>query len=237
MKGMLKAEIFKFSHSYSLWIIIGVLVASCSISVITGTYSSAENALANISKDSMALILAGAVYGSIILTDDFSNGLLRHFVSNGYKRAAVVLAKFVHYIVGCSILIFAYQVISVSLAALIQGVETSFLAVISKTFFTSLQSLPLYWGIFGLFFLLAVLIKKGVIVMGVSVAASILLVVFTNKLYSQASSILKYSPIIQINEAANGTVTGIYFVSILLSAAVLGACVWGSVIKFEHDGL
>ncbi len=237
MKGMLKTEIFKFSHSCSLWIIIGVLVVSCGISIITGTYSSAENALINISKDSMVLILASAVYGSIILTDDFSNGLLRHFVSCGYKRAAVVLAKLVHYIAGCSILIFAYQVISVSLAAFIQGIETSFPTVISKTFLTSLQVLPLYWGIFGLFFLLAVLIKKGVITAGVSVAVSIFLVVFTNKFYGKAFSILKYSPIIQINEVANGAVTSIYFVSMLLSLAALGACVWGSVIKFEHDEL
>ncbi len=237
MKGMLKAEIFKFSNSCSLWIIIGVLVASCGISIITGTYSSAENALINISRDSMVLILAGAVYGSIILTDDFSNGLLRHFVSNGYKRAAVVLAKLVHYIFGCSILIIAYQVISVFLAALIQGVETSLPAVIGRTFFVSLQSLPLYWGIFGLFFLLAFLIKRGVIAAGVSVAASILLVVFTNKLYSQNFSMLKYSPIIQISEAADGTVTGIYLFSVLLSSAVLGACVFGSALKFEHDEL
>ena len=237
MKGMLKAELFKFTHSYSLWIIIGVLVISCGISTITGTYSSAENALINISKDSMVLILASAVYGAIILTEDFSNGLLRHFVSNGYKRTHIVLAKVVHYIVGCSILLLAYQVISVSFAALIQGVETSFLTVIRTTIFTSLQLLPLYLGVLGLFFLLAVLIKKGVIVVGVSVATSILLVVFTNKLYSGTSSILKYSPIIQISEVANGTVTRFYFISILLSMIVLVVCVLGSVIKFNHDEL
>ena len=237
MKGMLKAELFKFTHSYSLWIIIGVLVISCGISTITGTYSSAENALINISKDSMVLILASAVYGAIILTEDFSNGLLRHFVSNGYKRTHIVLAKVVHYIVGCSILLLAYQVISVSFAALIQGVETSFLTVIRTTILISLQLLPLYLGVLGLFFLLAVLIKKGVIVVGVSVATSILLVVFTNKLYSGTSSILKYSPIIQISEVANGTVTSFYLVSILLSMVVLVVCVLGSVIKFNHDEL
>lgn len=237
MKGMLKAELFKFSHSYSLWIIISVLIASCSISIVTGTYSSAENALINISKDSMVLVLAGAIYDSIILTDDFSNGLLRHFISNGYKRAAIVLAKFVHYIAGCSILIFAYQVISVSLAAFVQGVETSFPAVIGRTLLIFLQSLPLYCGIFGLFFFLAVLIKKGVIVVSVSVAASILLVVFTNKFYSADSSILKYSPIIQINEVANGTITSTHFISILLSLAILAACVWGSIVIFDHDEL
>lgn len=33
MKGMLKVELFKFFHSYSLWIILGVLVAVfCSLS-------------------------------------------------------------------------------------------------------------------------------------------------------------------------------------------------------------
>ncbi len=236
MKGMLKAESFKFSHSSALWIIIGALVAFCSISILTGTYSSAENALIGISKDSMALILAGAVYGSIVLTDDFSNGLLRHFVSIGYKRTAVVLAKLVHYIAGCTLLILAYQTTSVSLAALVQGVETSFPSVIGKTFLASLRSLPLYWGILGLFFLLAVWIKKGAIAAGASVAVSIVLVVFTNRFYSGAS-MLEYSPIIQISEIAGGTVTSAYYVSVLLSLTALGACAWGSALKLEHDEL
>lgn len=101
----------------------------------------------------------------------------------------------------------------------------------------SLPSLPLYWGIFGLFFLFSALIQKGVIVVGVSVAASILLVVFTNKLYNGTSSLLRYSPIIQIGEIANGTVSNFYVGSILLSIGILAACVLGSILKFNHTEL
>ncbi len=237
MKGMLKAELFKFKCSYALWIIIGIITASCCISIVTGTYDSAEQTLANITKDSMVPILACAIYSAIILTEDFSNGILRHYIANGYKRSAIILAKFVHYMVGCSILLLVYPAISVSLAAIIQGVETSFIAILGSMLLSFAKSLFLYWGIFGLFFLFSVLIQKGVIVVGVSVATSILLVVFTNKLYNGTSSALQYSPIIQIGEIANGMVSSIYFVSILLSIVVLIICVWGSVIKFSHDEL
>ena len=65
MKGMLKEERFKFFHSHSLWVIIGVLVASCGISIVTGTYNSAEVTLANLIKDCMVPILACAIYSAI----------------------------------------------------------------------------------------------------------------------------------------------------------------------------
>jgi len=234
---MLKAELFKFKHSYALWIILGVISASCTISIVTGTYGSAEQTLTNIAKDSMVPILACAIYSAIILTEDFSSKILRHYIANGYKRSSILLAKLVHFIVGCSILLFAYPAICVVIAAILQGVETSFAAVLRNLLLSFAQSLPLYFGIFGLFFLFSVLIQKGVIVAGTSVAASILIVVFTNKLYRGASSILSYSPIIQIGRIADGTVSFHYFVSILLSIAVLAVCVAGSVIKFNHDEL
>ena len=160
MKGMLKAELFKFCHSYSLWIIIGVLAASCSISILTGTYDSAEITLASLSIDSMVPILACAVYSAIILTDDFSNGLLRHYISNGYKRFSIICAKFIHYIFGCSVILLIYPLICISLTGIIQGVETSFIAVLGTMLLTFIKSLPLYWGIFGLFFLFSILSPK-----------------------------------------------------------------------------
>ena len=54
-------------------------------------------------------------------------------------------------------------------------------------------------------------------------------------LYGSASSIVRYSPFIQISEVAAGKVTGIYFVSVLLSFAVLAVCVLGSILKFNRD--
>lgn len=236
MKGMLKAELFKFSHSYSLWIIIGVLVGFCGISIMTGTYDSAESTLASLSKDSMVPILACAVYSAIVLTDDFSNGLLRQYISNGYTKSSIICAKFVHYILGCTLLLLIYPLLSVFIATVMQGVETSFIAVIRTMFFIFIKSLPLYWGICGLFFLFSILIKKGVFAMGVSIASSILIVVFTNKLYESAAVILKYSPIIQINLVSQN-ITDAYFISIMVSLVVLISCLCGSIVKFCHDEL
>lgn len=234
MKGMLKAEFFKFKHSYALWIILGVISASCMVSVLTGTYSSAEQTLVSISMDNMVPILACVIYGAIILTEDFSSGILRHYIVNGYKRSSIVFAKFIHYIAGSSILLFLYPAICVLSAAAVQGIETSFMAVIDKTLLSFIQSLPLYWGIFGLFFLISILIQKGVFAMSVSLALSIIVVVFTNKFYESLTGILKYSPIIQISEIAHGTITSAYFISVSFSFVILAVCVLLSVVKFNR---
>lgn len=237
MKGMLKAEFFKFKHAYALWIILGVISFSCMISVLTGTYGSAEQTLTSIFKDSMVPILACVIYSAIILTEDFSSGILRHYIANGYKRSSIVFAKFIHYIAGSSILLFLYPAICVLLAAVVQGVETSFGAVVEKMFLLFVQSLPLYWGIFGLFFLIAIVIQKGVFAMGVSLALSVIVVVFTNKFYENLTGILKYSPIIQISEIASGTITNAYFISVLFSLTILTVCVLISTVKFNHTEL
>lgn len=234
MKGMLKAEFFKFKHSCALWIILGVISASCMVSILTGTYRSAEQTLMAISKDSMVPILACAIYSAIILTEDFSSGILRHYIANGYRRSSIVFAKFIHYIAGSSILLFLYPAICVLLAAAVQGVETSFMAVIYKMLSSFLHSLPLYWGIFGLFFLISIVIQNGVFAMGVSVALSIIVVVFTNKFYGNLTSILKYSPVIQISAIANGTITSAYFISIFFSFAILAICVLINVVRINH---
>lgn len=236
MKGMLKAELFKFLHSYSLWVITSVVVASCGISIVTGTFISAEMTLSSINQDSMVQLIACSVYGVIILTNDFSNGLLRHYISNGYTRTEIICAKFIHFITGCSILLFLYPAVCVSLAAVIQGVETSFSTVLETMLFTFFKSLPLYWGMLGFTFLFSILIQKGVIAMGVSIASSILLVVFTNSFYGNLSNILQYSPIIQLNKLSQNT-TNEYFIAVAVSLIILVLCLSGSIAKFRHDEL
>ena len=238
MKGMIKAELFKFLHTGTLWIILGILIISCGMSIVSGIYGSAEITLVSISKDSMVLTLSCAIYGAIILTEDFSNGLLRHYISNGYKRSTILLCKCLHYVFGCDILILLYQTICVSLSFLFLGAGTSFGHIFVQALITSFAVLPLYLGICGFFFLLAIVIKSGVAVMGVSVAASILSVVFTNKLYySGMAPALKYSPVIQICEVAGGTAASDYFLSILFSAIFFTACVFGSIMKLNRDEL
>lgn len=237
MRGMLKAELFKLKNSYALWIIIGVITVSGGISIMMGTYSSAEQTLVNIAKDSMVSILACAVYSGIILTDDFSNGLLRHYIANGYKRSSIIFAKFIHYITGCSMLLFIYPCLCVLLSIIISGPQTTSVFVLEKTVLVFLKTVPLYWGVFALFFLFSILIPKGVITVGISIAFSILLEVFTNKLYGGGVPLLEYSPIIQITKAIDGPITNVYWISVVLSLAIVAGCIWISIVKFSHDEL
>ncbi len=235
MKNMLKVEKFRLLHSYSLWIIIGVLFAFCCISIMTGVYRSAEDALLNISKDIVVPLLGCAVYCAIVLLDDFSSGLIQRYISSGYKRASIILAKYIHYVLGCSILLFIYPLLCITFTALVRSVETSFALVVQHFILIFVKSLPLYWGILSLFFLFCILFQKTAIAMAISVAASIFLAVFPNRLYSSNFDILKYSQMIQLNEVATTPISGEYLIAVAISILFLSVCLCGSVVKFEHD--
>ena len=51
MKRLMKAELYKFGHEKSVWIISAVLIACACISIFTQVYASAENAFTNLGKD------------------------------------------------------------------------------------------------------------------------------------------------------------------------------------------
>lgn len=235
MRNMLKAERYKFFHSYALWVVIGVLFAFCCISIMTGIYGSAENALLNISKDTVVPLLGCSVYSAIILLDDFSNGLLQHYIASGYERTSIICAKFIHYIFGCSVLLLVYPFLCVSFTAIVRGVETSLTFVLWEIILVFIKSLPLYLGIAGLFFLVSILLQNAAITIAVSVAASIFLGVFPNRLYAGNLYILKYSPMIQLNEVAVDPISGEYLIAIIISLFLLGLYLCGSIAKFKQD--
>lgn len=236
MRNMLKAEKYKFSHSCALWVIIGVLFAFCCISIMTDVFNSAENALLNISKDITVPLLGCSVYSAIILLDDFSNGLLQHYIASGYERTSILCAKFIHYIFGCSILLLVYPFLCISFTAIVRGIETSFVPVLWQFILIYLKSLPLYWGIVGLFFLVSILLQNAAIAIAVSVAVSLFLGVFPNRLYADSNLyILKYSPMIQLNEAATNLISGEYLTAVIISFLFLGICLCWSIAKFKRD--
>lgn len=235
MRNMLKVEKYKFSHSCILWVIIGVLFAFCCISIMTGVYNSAEHALLNISKDIAVPLLGCSVYSAIIVLDDFSNGLLQHYIASGYERTSILCAKFIHYIFGCSILLLIYPLLCISFTAIMRGIETSVAFVLWRYILIYLKSLPLYWGIMGLFFLVSILLQNAAIAIAVSVAASLFLGVFPNRLYANGLYILKYSPMIQLNEAATNLISDEYLIAVIIALLLLGACFSGGIVKFRRD--
>lgn len=234
MRNLLKAEYLKFKSSYALWVIIAVITAASCISVFTGTYLSADQTLLNIEKDCMVPILAGAIYGAIILSEDFSNGIVRCCVSAGYKRGVILTAKLLHYLSGCIIILFLYPFISILAALAVQGTETSIAAVLTDFLSDFFKTLPLYLGIFGIFFLIAFLIKKGVIVAGTAIAVAILLVVFSNKFYTDIP-LLQYSPVVQINSVLLTGVSSAYYMAAAVSLLMLVISVLISFVKFKCE--
>ena len=101
MKRLMKAELYKFGHEKSVWIISAVLIACACISIFTQVYPNAENAFTNLGKDVMVLYLACAIYAGVSLADEFSNRTIIHIIAHGYSRMQFLMAKLIHYLLGC----------------------------------------------------------------------------------------------------------------------------------------
>ncbi len=211
MRYLIKAEFYKFKKGNSVCFILVVLFCCACISIFTGVYSSAENTFLNLAKDYMILILACAIYAGISLTNEFSNRTIIHIIVYGNKRFWIVISKNLHYLAGCTVIIVLYLVTTTVISIPILGMEGSLLNFIWYIFISILLSLPLYWVVIELFFLIGMAARNGVITMGISVFFSIMSVVFLNKVYSAVqapeTSLLRYLPIIQLPKIAEGSVS------------------------------
>lgn len=202
MRNLMKAELYKLKKDMIVWVISLVLVCCAGISIFTGIYDSVENMILNLGKESMILILACAIYAGFSCTDDFTDRTIIYAVTCGNRRFHILLVKACRYILGCTAIIISYMAVSmiVSLPVLETEISLSDLAVYAAK--SIILSLPLYWAVAMFFFAIAMVTRKAAITMGISVAGSILGVVFTNKAYSSASipgkSLLRFFPTIQI---------------------------------------
>ena len=95
MKRLMKAELYKFGHEKSVWIISAVLIACACISIFTQVYASAENAFTNLGKDVMVLYLACAIYAGVSFADEFNNRTIIHIIAHGYSRMQFLMAKLI----------------------------------------------------------------------------------------------------------------------------------------------
>ena len=202
MRNLMKAELYKLKKDMAVWVISLVLVCCAGISIFTGVYDSVENMVLNLGKDSMVLILACAIYAGFSCTDDFTDRTIIYAVTYGNKRFHILLVKGCRYILGCTAIIVSYMAVSmiVSLPVLKTGISLPNLIVYAAN--SLILSLPLYWTVAMIFFAIAMITRKASMTMGISVAGSILGVVFTNKAYSSApipdKSLLRFFPTIQI---------------------------------------
>ena len=202
MRNLMKAELYKFKKDMTVWVISLVLVCCAGISIFTGVYDSVENMVLNLGKDSMILILACAIYAGFSCTDDFTDRTIIYAITYGNRRFHILLVKGCRYILGCTAIIISYMAVSmiVSLPVLETGIPLPDLTV--YTVKSIILSLPLYWAVAMIFFVVAMVTRKAPMTMGISVAGSILGVVFTNKAYFSAplpnKSLLRLFPTIQI---------------------------------------
>lgn len=242
MRYLLRAELFKVKKDVSLWVIPTILICCACISIFTGVYTSAENACLCLGKDYMIMILAHAIYAGLTLTNEFTNRTIIHVLAYGNKRFHFLVAKIFHYILGCTVIIISYMMISTMIAAWKLGVDTSLLNLFVYLGFRLILSIPLYWAISSIFLFIAFIIRKGAMTMGISVAFSIIGVVFTNKAYYAASipskSLFHYLPTIQFSMIFENTFSfGNYLDSLLLSVFATFICYCGSLVALHKSEL
>jgi len=226
MKRLMKAELYKFQHEKSVWIISMVLIACTCISIFTNVYSCAEDTFANIGKDVIVLYLAYAIYAGISLADEFANRTIIHIIVRGYSRQQFLLAKVVHYLFGCALIEISYLTVCTIIATVALGIRTSAHTLIKQMVCSMFGGLPFYFAMAIFFFFFVVATRKGSLAIAGSVSFSIICVVFTNKVYfAQAvpeQSWLRLLPTMQLSMIYDGSVMlDDYLVTFLLSLVVI----------------
>lgn len=103
-------------------------------------------------------------------------------------------------------------------------------------------SIPLYLSIATIFFLIAFLLKRATLTMGISVAFSIIGVVFTNKVYYaspiQMQNMLQYLPTIQLPMIFEHTFyLNDYLITLILSISIIFVSFIGSFFILEKAEL
>lgn len=240
MMYLMKAELYKFKKDISVWIISLILICCASISIFTEVYSNAENTVLNLGKDSMILILACAIYVGFSCTDDFTNRTVIYAITYGNRRLQILLAKYCRYIFGCTIIIISYMSVSMMISFLALGTEITLPCLFMYAVKSLFLSLPLFWVIATIFFFFAIITRKSTMAMGISVACSIIGVVFTNKAYFSMqqpdNSLLRFSPVVQIPMIYEQTLSACDYkstsiISILIVTIVLlvGAVIFNKV--------
>ena len=221
MKRLMKAELYKFGHEKSVWIISTVLIACACISIFTQVYASAENAFTNLGKDVMVLYLACAIYAGVSFADEFTNRTIIHIIAHGYSRMQFLMAKLIHYLLGCLLIILAYLPISTGIAAAVLGTSTPASVFIGHILCNILRGLPFYFVMTMVFFFFVIVTRKGALAIAGSVSSAILFVVFTNKAYSAQAfpeqSWLRLLPNIQLSMLYDGS---LIFTDYLIAVAL-----------------
>lgn len=242
MKRLMKAELYKFQHEKSVWAISGVLIACACISIFTKVYSCAEDTFVNLGKDVMVLYLACAIYAGVSLADEFTNRTVFHIIACGYSRLQFLLAKVIHYLFGCLLIVISYLIVSTVIATAALGIRASALALIKHMVCSLLGGLPFYFAMAMIFFLFAIITRKGSLAIAGSVSFSILFVVFTNKAYFAQvfpeQSWLRLLPTMQLSMIYNGEfILGDYLIALLLSLCAVVVIFFSCVILIDKVAL
>ena len=234
MKRLLKTEAFQFIINPSLWAVLGVLLAGGAFSALLGTFDSPAAALRSIETDGMMLPLALAVYGPLV-TGSLSGSLTRRWAAAGFKRSEILAAKLCHLLFGCAVLLALYPLLTLLATALLQSPDGLAEALTGAVRY-SLRAFPLCCGLCGLYFLLCVLLPTSAAAMGGSIGLTILIGVFSQRLYENdfGGGLMQYCPMIQLGETG---FTKAYAAAAVFSVLLLILCFAVSVFWFNRKDL
>lgn len=219
MTRVLKIELFRMKNTPILAVMLLILILFFTVSIFTNVYPDLNWLIKNICGDSMVFLAAGAIYAGLSVTTDFSSGFVRHYLISGIRRDHIMLSKYLCYLAGCMCLLVFYP-----LAAFILGYfhigGQDFVYYFYRLLWNIFATVPFYMIVFTIFFVVAVMIKKDALVIGVDFVLAIAITVLPQRFFADYD-MAAYIPTIQIQKIITTQTLALDFYGSLLCGILL----------------
>lgn len=103
---MLKIELHRMTRAWYLWgILVLLFLGTNAYPIWCGSYTIPEAPLIDISKNIVGPLIASGIYMGLVHSEDLYAGLNRYWIASGASRAGILLARFIHSLIGSLVIL------------------------------------------------------------------------------------------------------------------------------------
>lgn len=103
---MLKIELHRMTRAWYLWgILVLLFLGTNAYPIWCGSYTIPEAPLIDISKNIVGPLIASGIYMGLVHSEDLYAGLTRYWIASGASRAGILLARFIHSLIGSLVIL------------------------------------------------------------------------------------------------------------------------------------
>lgn len=119
---MLKIELHRMTRAWYLWGILALLfLGTNAYPIWCGSYTIPEAPLIDISKNIVGPLIASGIYMGLVHSEDLYAGLTRYWIASGVSRTGILLARFIHSLIGSLVILGVDSFLAVVVVNLITG--------------------------------------------------------------------------------------------------------------------